>query len=305
MVFGRLITRHAKPWQVGLIWLRRPRRAMVVLWRVGSTVLAATPSMAMDVQTAIPPAARCPKPLYLTFDTGHMGVAPLIADVLKRQQVRVTFFAANEPTQEGDGSLGEHWAPWWRQRALEGHDFAAHTFDHVYWRADLPAANGQEVRFQMKPSAGPKAGQSEVYSASDYCEALARSNRRLEAITGVPALPLFRAPGGKTSPALLAAAQHCPTPQGQGYRHVDWAPAGFLGDELPSGPHPNAMLLKKALQNIRQGDILMAHLGIWSRQDPWAPADLEPLIVGLKAKGFCFDTLRHHPLYRPHLANMP
>ena len=74
---------------------------------------------------------------------------------------------------------------------------------------------------------------------------------------------------------------------------------------IRDSPHPNALLLKKALQNIRQGDILMAHLGIWSRQDPWAPADLEPLIVGLKAKGFCFDTLRHHPLYRPHLANMP
>jgi len=44
------------------------------------------------------------------------------------------------------------------------------------------------------------------------------------------------------------------------------------------------------------------HLGIWSRQDPWAPADLEPLIVGLKAKGYCFETLREHPLYGPAIA---
>ncbi|MFY7913269.1 MAG: polysaccharide deacetylase family protein, partial [Rubrivivax sp.] len=35
----------------------------------------------------------CRKPLYLTFDTGHMAVAPLIADVLARHQVKVTFFA--------------------------------------------------------------------------------------------------------------------------------------------------------------------------------------------------------------------
>jgi len=34
----------------------------------------------------------------------------------------------------------------------------------------------------------------------------------------------------------------------------------------------------------------MAHLGIRSRRDPFAPA-LEPLIVGLKARGFCFVTL--------------
>ena len=58
------------------------------------------------------------------------------------------------------------------------------------------------------------------------------------------------------------------------------------------------MLLKKALRDIRAGDILLAHLGIWSRKDPWAPADLEPLIVGLKARGFCFATLREHPAYR-------
>ena len=80
----------------------------------------------------------CEKPVYLTLDTGHMAVAPLMADILKRHSVRVTFFAAQERTQEGDGSLGEQWAPWWRARAGEGHDFASHTWDQVVWRADLP-----------------------------------------------------------------------------------------------------------------------------------------------------------------------
>jgi peptidoglycan/xylan/chitin deacetylase (PgdA/CDA1 family) len=47
---------------------------------------------------------------------------------------------------------------------------------------------------------------------------------------------------------------------------------------------------------VKAGDILLAHLGIWSRQDPWAPAVLEPLITGLKARGLCFATLREHPL---------
>ncbi|MFZ4626228.1 MAG: peptidase A8, partial [Rhodoferax sp.] len=57
-----------------------------------------------------------------------------------------------------------------------------------------------------------------------------------------------------------------------------------------------------ALRDIRSGDILMAHLGIWSRKDPWAPTVLEPLIVGLKAKGFCFQTLRDHPAYKSWIA---
>jgi peptidoglycan/xylan/chitin deacetylase (PgdA/CDA1 family) len=78
-----------------------------------------------------------------------------------------------------------------------------------------------------------------------------------------------------------------------------------LGDELPSERYSNAHLLQKALQNIRSGDILMAHLGIWSRQDPWAPAVLEPLIVGLKARGLCFATLREHPQYRDWVRQQP
>jgi peptidoglycan-N-acetylmuramic acid deacetylase len=82
-----------------------------------------------------------------------------------------------------------------------------------------------------------------------------------------------------------------------GYTHIGWSPAGFLGDELPSDRHPNRALLAQALRDVRPGDILLAHLGIWSRQDPWAPAVLEPLIAGLKERGMCFATLREHPRY--------
>jgi peptidoglycan/xylan/chitin deacetylase (PgdA/CDA1 family) len=233
----------------------------------------------------------CNKPVYLTLDTGHMGVADLVAEVLKRQNVKVTFFAANEPTQVGDGTLGQHWAPWWRARAAEGHAFGTHTYDHVYWRGDLPGPDGVP-RFRVKPSAGPNTGQEAVISGAAYCAELDRASERLQALTGQKPLPLFRAPGGKTSPALLATARNC------GYAHVGWAAAGFLGDELGSEQFSNTLLLNRALKNIRTGDILMAHLGIWSRHDPWAPAVLEPLIEGLKAKGFCFETLKEHPAYQ-------
>jgi peptidoglycan/xylan/chitin deacetylase (PgdA/CDA1 family) len=237
-------------------------------------------------------AAACPRPVYLTFDTGHMGVAPLIAEVLNRHQVRVTFFAANERTQQGDGSLGEHWAPWWKARAAEGHEFASHTFDHVYWRADLP-----DGRFKVRASAGPRTGRDEVWSAADYCAEIGRAATRLQQVTGRKPLPVFRAPGGKTSPALVQAARAC------GYAHVGWSNAGFLGDELPSDRYPNDRLLAQALRDIRAGDILVAHLGIWSRQDAWAPAVLEPLVTGLKSRGLCFATLREHPQYREWIAS--
>jgi peptidoglycan/xylan/chitin deacetylase (PgdA/CDA1 family) len=76
-----------------------------------------------------------------------------------------------------------------------------------------------------------------------------------------------------------------------GYQHIGWANAGFLGDELNSDKHPNSVLLERASRDIRDGDITMAHLGIWSRKDPWAPAVLEQLIVNLKQRGFCFGLI--------------
>jgi peptidoglycan/xylan/chitin deacetylase (PgdA/CDA1 family) len=232
----------------------------------------------------------CARPVYLTFDTGHMGVADHVAEVLRRQDVRVTFFAANEKTQQGDGSLGDHWAPWC---AAEGHEFASHTWDHVYWRADVP---GDPQRFRVRASAGPEAEVDQTWTSQQYCAGIARAADRLQAITGRKPLPLFRAPGGKTSPQFLAATRAC------GWEHVGWSPAGFLGDELPSERASNEALLRKALRDVRAGDVLLAHLGIWSRRDAWAPAVLEPLIAGLKARGFCFATLRDHPAYRDRVA---
>jgi peptidoglycan/xylan/chitin deacetylase (PgdA/CDA1 family) len=129
-----------------------------------------------------------------------------------------------------------------------------------------------------------------VLGAAAYCEALAAPARRFEAMTGARMGAIFRAPGGRTSPSLLRTAERC------GWTHVPWSPAGFLGDELSSERYPNARLLEQALRDIRPGDILLAHLGIWSRRDPWAPAVLEPLITGLKSRGLCFATLREHPV---------
>lgn len=262
--------------------------------RASSAALLGTLLCLPGAMAAGPPPAACNKPVYLTVDTGHMGVADLFAEVLQRHQVKVTFFLANETTLTGGTSLDEQWAPWWRTRAAEGHAFASHTWDHGYWRGDLPGG-----KFRIRQTFGPNANQTETWTAQRYCDELQRPAQRIKAMAGTDMLPLFRAPGGKISPALLAAAQQC------GYRHVGWSEAGFLGDELPSDRYPNAQLLAKALRDIRPGDILLAHLGIWSRKDPWAPVALEPLVLGLKARGFCFATLSQHPAYVAQRAPKP
>ena len=87
-----------------------------------------------------------------------------------------------------------------------------------------------------------------------------------------------------------------PRPPAAGSTWAGRRPA-FWATNCPASKYPNATLLARALRDIRAGDVLVAHLGIWSRQDPWAPAVLEPLITGLKARGLCFATLREHPRY--------
>ena len=265
---------------------------------LGSTLRAAARSAACCVVLALagfsaslhaaPDSPRCERPVYLTFDTGHMGVAPLVAEVLKRHEVKATFFLAAERTQTGGHSLDDTWAPWWRELAAQGHAFGSHSWDHDVWLADVNADSAVPA-FKLRPTMGAQAGKTRVMAAADYCAELAKPARRFEAMAGLPMNAIFRAPGGKTSPALLKAAQAC------GWTHVPWTPAGFLGDELPSDRFSNAALLNKALRDIQPGDILLAHLGIWSRREPWAPAVLEPLVIGLKARGLCFATLREHP----------
>ncbi|SDC06915.1 Peptidoglycan/xylan/chitin deacetylase, PgdA/CDA1 family [Cupriavidus sp. YR651] len=228
--------------------------------------------------------------LYLTFDTGSMSQAELIARTLRRHHIRATFFLANEPTVNKDSSLDPTWAPYWKSLAADGHAFGTHTFDHVYLRS----TRGDKVT--MRPQFGAQAGRDVTMTAETFCTELRRSAQAFQSMTGQPMVPLWRAPGGRTAPQTLAWAEQC------GFRHVGWAPAGFLGDELSSERFPNQVLLDRALRDLRNGDIAMAHLGIWSRKDPWAPGVLEPLISGLEQKGFCFATLREHPLYKDWIA---
>jgi len=222
----------------------------------------------------------CNKTVYLTFDTGNMSVAQTVADILKRQNIKATFFLANEKTFRGDYALEDSWKSYWQTLVKEGHHFGSHTYDHDYFVKDGPR---NEVF--IKPQFGPEAGKTMLMSEASVCKDIRKVDQRFVELTGESIQRIWRAPGGKTSPRLISMGNLC------GYQHIGWAPAGFLGDELNSDKHPNAMLLEKASRGIQDGDIAMAHLVIWSRKDPWAPAVLESLIVNLKQRGFCFATL--------------
>jgi peptidoglycan/xylan/chitin deacetylase (PgdA/CDA1 family) len=230
-------------------------------------------------------AESCRGHVYLTLDTGNMRHAEEIAATLRRHDVRATFFLADEPTPRGDSALDGSWAAYWKARAEEGHAFGSHTWRHGRFVGDA----GEAVRY--RPQFGEDAGRTVTLTAAQVCSELRRVDAALSAQAGRGLDAVWRAPGGRTTPRALAAASRC------GFAHVGWAPAGFLGDELPSDRYPNDALLARALRDIRDGDVLMAHLGIWSRKEPFAPM-FEPLIAGLKQRGLCFRTLREHPAYR-------
>lgn len=250
------------------------RVLFVSLW-IGFTATSVRAQNALNT-----PDLSCKKTVYLTFDTGNMSVAETVAEVLNRQKVKATFFLANEKTNRGDFALDDTWKEYWQARLREGHHFGSHTFDHVYFVKD---ALGKEVL--VKPQFGPKAGTSILYNEATMCREIRRVGDRFRELTGGSLDKIWRAPGGKTSPRLIKMGELC------GFQHIAWNDAGFLGDELSSEKHTNTALLSQASARVQDGDITMAHLGIWSRKDPWAPAVLEKLIINLKNRGFCFGLL--------------
>lgn len=250
-------------------------------------IAAGALAVTIPAMPAIAADGACAGTIYLTFDTGSQSQAELIASTLNKHHVKATFFLANEKTTRGDWSLDPSWSAFWKARVAEGHAFGSHTFDHVYYKGD--GANGS---IKVRPQFGEHAGQNLNWSPAEYCSEIKRVDARFRQLTGRGLDPIWRAPGGKTSARTIAAGKAC------GYTHFGWAPAGFSGDETSSEAFPNALLLKKSLANLRDGDIFLAHMGIWSRKDPWAPANLEPLIVGLQQKHLCFATLREHPDFK-------
>ena len=232
--------------------------------------LAGTPAAARAQQA-------CRGTVYLTIDTGWSREAEPIAAILRRRDVRATLFVADEPTYRGDRTMDDSWAPFWRARAAEGHAFASHTWRHWYFRSD-PAPG------KLRYASGQKGGE-EVLNLAGLCAELRRPMERLKQMAPeARILPLWRAPGGITTPNAIALAGAC------GLRHQGWTANGFWGDELDSAKHPNAELASRAIERTRDGEVVVMHWGVRSRRDPFAGV-LEEVIAGLQARGLCFATL--------------
>ncbi len=234
-------------------------------------------ALAVALATALPVAAApCAGTVYLTIDTGHMEPAAAMADILDKHGVKATFFLANEKTKRGDTSLDPAWAPFWKRLADAGHAFGSHTWRHWYVAGDT---RDGKVRYAAYGST-----QGEALDAAAFCAELKKPEEAFRAMTGRGFDGLWRAPGGRVTAKSLDYAKGC------GFTHAGWSPAGFSGDELPSDRYPADKLVARQVRDIKDGDILLWHLGIWSRAEPLWPR-LDEVIGALKAKGLCFARL--------------
>ena len=228
-------------------------------------------------------AASCAGTVYLTIDTGNMQPAEEMAAVLNKHGVKATFFLANEKTTRGDTSMAPSWTAFWKARADEGHAFGSHTWRHWVFKRDVGTG---------KVSYVPAGGESGLtLDEAGVCAELKHSETAFKAMTGRGFDGIWRAPGGKLTPNVVRFAEAC------GYKHVPWSPAGFSGDELPSEKFPSDKLIKTQIRNIKDGDILLWHLGIWSRKDPLY-LRFDELISGLKDKGLCFARIPEHQQWK-------
>jgi peptidoglycan/xylan/chitin deacetylase (PgdA/CDA1 family) len=252
---------------------RLPRRRLLAAG-LGAAVPAAAPTL-----LAAPALPQCRAgTLYLTIDTGWGREAESIAAAMQRREIRATLFLADEPDFRGGRTLGPDWAGFWRARAAEGHAFGSHTWRHWYLAAD--PSPGRVRYVSRRPGEG-----AETLDGAAFCAELARPVAALRAVAPeARVLPLWRAPGGRTTPNALALAAAC------GLRHQGWTARGFLGDELDSARSPNKALLAQALSRTRDGEVLLMHWGVRSRREPFGLV-FEALIEGLQARGFCFATL--------------
>jgi peptidoglycan/xylan/chitin deacetylase (PgdA/CDA1 family) len=240
---------------------------------------AALGSAASPAVLAAPALAQCRAgTLYLTIDTGWGREAEAIAAAMQRCEIRATLFLADEPDFRGGRTLGPGWADFWRARAAEGHAFGSHTWRHWYLAAD--PGPGQVRYVSRRRGEG-----SETLDGAGFCAELQKPIEALRTLAPeAKVLPLWRAPGGRTTPNALKLAAAC------GLRHQGWSARGFLGDELDSTAQPNKALLAQALTRTQDGEVLLMHWGVRSRREPFGLI-FEDLIKGLQARGFCFATL--------------
>ena len=179
----------------------------------------------------------------LTFDDGPSPMwTPQVVQILAEEGVRATFCLVGDMVRKRPEIT--------RTIAGHGHTLCSHTMDHPEHLDELP----------------PEQAASEVGAGADM----------VATTTGQP-VPLFRAPAGRTTPAVIDVAHS------KGARVLDWT-VDAEGSEHRSAEE----LLARVQAHLKPGAVILLHDGGGNRDT--TVAMLRPLIQTLKAAGWQFAT---------------
>jgi peptidoglycan/xylan/chitin deacetylase (PgdA/CDA1 family) len=203
----------------------------------------------------------------LTFDDGPSANYPRLLEVLKRNNVKATFFIVGSNLQNDAG------AQWFRQAYADGHFMANHTFKHD----DLTKLTENEIVMTIEST---RAAMIKAANTSDTA--------RLEFSSMV-----VRPPYGNIEMGTDAVLKE------HGYTSVRWNADRYDWDMPGNDPKTTQTILKRVRQQLDYIDDSAAHGNIFNHSildlnhDSQATTvdAVEELIAIVKARGYEFVTI--------------
>ncbi|MEG0771204.1 MAG: polysaccharide deacetylase family protein [Clostridia bacterium] len=196
--------------------------------------------------------------IHLTFDDGPSKITPQVLDVLKKYNVKATFFVVGKQLDD---------YPEYVKRIIdEGHAIALHTYTHEY---------------------------SQIYSSVDnYMNDLQKVHDKVLEVTGVDT-KIFRFPGGsdntisrKYCPGVMTAADSLT--REKGYLEYDWNMDSGDADGKKHTPEEMFQNLKNGLSSRKSDFYVLSH-DEGSKKN--TPATFDLFIDYAIKEGYKFDKI--------------
>jgi polysaccharide deacetylase family sporulation protein PdaB len=193
------------------------------------------------------------KIIALTFDDGpDPEDTPIILDLLKKYEVKSTFFVV--------GKKVEMYPDLARREALEGHELANHTYNHLYFNNQMSEGKIHNEIIKAEQTILKKTGQKPT---------------------------LFRPPGGIYSERVIQVARK------SGYQIIMWS---WHQDSRDWDRPGVSKIVNSVLQKTRNGDIVLLH--DYVEGNTQTIAALKQILPQLKKRGYSFVTVSELLTYR-------
>lgn len=213
-----------------------------------------------DILEAVPD-SNGKKVAYLTFDDGPTtSVTPLILDILRRYDVKATFFMVGSLIEANPGMAYRVYS--------EGHTLANHSYRHNY---------------------------SYLYENEEsFMSEINDTQARIQKITGEENYPkIFRFPGGSYNSGTYGEAKqkYKEVIKNAGYRYCDWN--SLSGDAEYKNPSAQTLLDRvKSSSKGKEDLVILMHDSATKKINTEA---LPKIIEYLLSEGYTFKTLDKAP----------